>query len=189
MELNELNDVTSGWHSLGVSDTATIAVQSLHRREVGPSDTNNDDRAWHLRKLTDQVNSRWHVVDCTVSQEQEDLVLAHTHSRYDIVFELSQERSEQGWTTKTDLRECLSVGVDNSLDSNDVGISSVAIHGEAVVNTVLTKVTGNTSETEDGEAFVIVVGLNDHANVHESRLVLVVGTHEVKRVLTAGVTV
>jgi len=49
-----------------------------------------------------------------------------------------------------------------------------------VDDTVLTKVTGNTAETEDREAFVIVVRLNNSANVQESSLVLVALTQEMK---------
>lgn len=49
--------------------------------------------------------------------------------------------------------------------------------------------TGDSTEAEDWEAPVIVVGLNDTTNIDKSRLILVAGTHEVERVPVAGVTV
>ena len=102
------------------------------------------------------------------------MVLVLTHSGLDVAHELGKQRCEQGWTCKTDVRECSSVGVNNCLDSVDVRILSVTIHGKAVVYTILTKMTRNTAKTEDSKESVIVIWFNNCTDIQDSLLILVV---------------
>ena len=90
VELHELDDIASGCLSSRVTKTASIAIEGLHRREISPADTNDDDRAWHLCKLADQVNGLWHVVDGTIGEQEQDLVLVHAICRLNIVSKLGE---------------------------------------------------------------------------------------------------
>ena len=44
-KLDKLNDVSVAWLASGVSKTASIAIELLHLGEIGPTDSDNDDRA------------------------------------------------------------------------------------------------------------------------------------------------
>jgi len=180
VELYKLNDVPSCSLASRVSETATIAIKLLHCRKICSSNTNDDDGAWHLSQLTDQVNRLRHVMDDTIGEQKKDLVLVCAQLRLNIVLELRQERSEEGWTSEANLGECLPVCIDNSLDSKNIWVLWVAIHGKAVVNTIDAEMSRNTTESKDWEASIVVVWLNNSTDIEESSLVLVVSTHVMK---------
>ena len=74
VELDELDDVSSDLLAGLVCQTAIIAIELLHRREISVTHTDNDDRAWQLSKLVDQVLGSRHVMDSAVSEEEQDLI-------------------------------------------------------------------------------------------------------------------
>ena len=79
VEFHELHDVAHGRNAGRVSEATTVAIESLHRPEVGATDADNDDGAGHLGELTDQVDSLRHVMDGAIGQQKKDLVLILIH--------------------------------------------------------------------------------------------------------------
>ena len=71
----------------------------------------------------------------------------------------------------------------------DRRILRVAVHCEAVVNTVDTQVPGDTTESKDWEQFVRVVWFNDLANIGDSTLVLVLSSKVMERTRCAWLTI
>ena len=57
-----------------VCQTAIIAIELLHRGEISVTHANDDNRAWVLGKLVDQVLGSGHVMDSAVCEEKKDLV-------------------------------------------------------------------------------------------------------------------
>ena len=119
-------------------------------------------------------------MDGSIGKKEQNLVLVHALGRIHIVQELLEKRGEQGRSSKADLRECLPVSIDDALDADDLWILGVSIHGKAVTDSVDAKMAWNTAKSEYWEAPVIVVGLNDNSNVHESGFILVIASHVVK---------
>lgn len=110
------------------------------------------------------------------------------HGR-DIVFEFLQKWREKGWTAKTNAWQSLSVGRHDLIDSEDLWIRRVAVHGKAVVHRVDSKMARNTSKTEDWERLVKIVWLDDLTNISESGLVLVVLAEVMERAGVGGLAV
>ena len=67
------------------------------------------------------------------------------------------------------------------MDPINARIASVSVDSEAMVYAILTQVSWDTSEAEEGEGLVHVVRLDDLANVPNGSLVLVVRAHIVER--------
>ena len=110
-KLHELHNVPETWPALIVSEHAAITVKFFHSAEVSIADSDNDDGGRQGRQLDQELLCPWHVVDAAVSQEQKDLVdWSSCSSRLDTLKELLEEWSEEGGPTKSNLRECLSVG-------------------------------------------------------------------------------
>ena len=116
-------------------------------------------------------------MDSAISQQEQDLVLVLTLRRLNVILELGEQWGEQSWTTKADLGQSLPVGIDDALDGDDVRVLRVTIHRETVADTVDAGVARNATEAENGEASVVVVRLNDGANVEDGSLVLIISTH------------
>lgn len=71
----------------------------------------------------------------------------------------------------------------------DLRILRVAVHCEAVVNTVDAQVPGDTTESKNWEQFVRVVWLNDLANIVNSTLVLVLSSKVMEGTWCAWLTI
>ena len=106
--------------------------------------------------------------------------MVHALRGLDIVLELAEKRGKQGRSSESDLRECLPVGIDDALNSFDLWILSITVHGKAVADSIDAKMARDTAKTEHWEASVIIVGLNDDSDVHESGLILVITSHVVE---------
>ena len=78
------------------------------------------------------------------------------------------------------MRECLPVSVDDALDAFDLWILSVSVHSKAVADSIDAKMARDTAKAEYREGPVMIVGLNDNSDVHESGLILIVASHVVK---------
>jgi len=153
--LNELDDIPLGCVTSVVSEDGTVSIEFLHGAEVCVADTDDNDGAWHAGKLDDQSLGGRHVVDCSISQEKEDLV-DHTllHGCLHAHLELLEKWCEQGRAAETDLWECLSVSCEDVLDGENLRVRGVAVHGEAVIYTINTHVSWNSTEAEEWEHLV-----------------------------------
>ena len=129
-------------------------------------------------------------MDCSISQEKEDLV-DHTllHSCLHAHLELSEEWCEIGRTSEANLRECLSVSCKNVLDCEHLRVCWVSVHGEAVIDTVDTHVSWDTTESEEREHLVAIIRLNDLADLPNRSFVLVIRTEIMERRRRGWVTV
>jgi len=58
-----------------------------------------------------------------------------------------------------------------------------------MIYTILSKMSRNATKTENWEASVIVVWLNDDTNVHKSSFILVIASHVVQRIRIARFSV
>lgn len=112
-------------------------------------------------------------MDSTVCEQEQNLVLVHAHRRPHVVSELGEKRAEHGWATEFNLRERLSVGLNDALDASNVWVRGIAVNCEAVADILEAHMVRNAPEAEDREASVVVVRLNDAADVHECCFVLV----------------
>ena len=87
--LDELDDIAGGFLTLAVAETLTVAIKFFHGAEIGPADTNDDDRARKVSKLDNNIYRFLHVMDSTISQEQQDLVGMRGHHRLNVITKLS----------------------------------------------------------------------------------------------------
>ena len=154
VEFDKLDDIASSWDTARVAKAAIVSIEFFHCAEIGIAHSNDDDRAWHLRQFADEVNSLRHIMDSSIGQEQQNLVASSLAHRLHVIFELSQEWSKKGWTSKADLGESRPIRLHNVLDSNDLGVLRVAIHRETVVGRVQVEVAWDASEAENWEATV-----------------------------------
>ena len=74
VELDKLHDVASYSLSLLIAKWSIVAIKLFHSRKVSIAHTNNDDGARILSKLVDQIFSPCHVVDCSISEQEKDLI-------------------------------------------------------------------------------------------------------------------
>ena len=88
------------------------------------------------------------------------------HHRSHILEELGEEGCKQGWTSKTDLRQSLTICLNDAINSDNFRVCSISIHGEAVAHAINSKMTRNAAKTENWEASVSVIGFHDRSNVH-----------------------
>ena len=65
--------------------------------------------------------------------------------------ELLQERSEKSWSPEADVRECLAIRIDDTLDGLDFRVPHITVDREAVTNPVCSHVSWNTSKAEKWE--------------------------------------
>jgi len=100
-----------------------------------------------------------------------------------------KKRAEESGTSKTDLRECLAVRCKDLLDTVDLWLGWVAVHSKAVIDTVDSKVTRDTTEAKDWKQFIRIIWLNNLTNVEDSALILVLSTEEMKRLRRTWLTI
>ena len=74
IELDELDDVSGYELAVGVSEADLVAVQLFHEGEISVAHANDDDGAGKLGQVVDGILSSRHIVDCTVCEQQEDMV-------------------------------------------------------------------------------------------------------------------
>ena len=111
--------------------------------------------------------------------------------RGDIVPKLSQQRSKEGRTVKLDLGNCLLVCIDYIENaSSDFRVCGVSVKWEAVGNTTNAHVVWNSTETENWEAPIEIVWLDDATHIHK-RLFVLVGarTHVMEGIRQSWVTI
>ena len=75
VELDELNDIARDELTHRVAKTTIVAIEFFHEGEVCVSNADNDDRAWEIAQLVNGILGRSHVMDGSISQDKEDLVL------------------------------------------------------------------------------------------------------------------
>lgn len=144
-----------------------------------------------MRELLDDVASSRHVVNDTVGEQQQHGVSSVAFNRVHESQKFCQQRSEKRRSTETDLGQRHAVGFKDTLNTGNVWVAAVAVHCEAVIRLVFTKMARNTAKSKDREHAIVIVGLNDTATVHDSHLILIhlLATGEMKRVRFRGVTV
>lgn len=75
LKLNKLNNIArADLSSSGIFEWFVITVKSDHVREFFVADTNDNNGYGHVSTLTDLVDNLLHIVDFTVSQNEQDLV-------------------------------------------------------------------------------------------------------------------
>lgn len=75
VELDELDDIARDELTHRVTEAAVVAIELFHEGEVCVSNTDNDDRAGEITQLVYGILGRSHVMDGSISQDKEDLVL------------------------------------------------------------------------------------------------------------------
>ena len=112
-------------------------------------------------------------MDAPIRQKKQDLILLRLDSRLNVSHEFGQQWCEQGRPAQPDLRQRVPVRLHYVLDAADAGVARVAIHGEAVVHRVDTEVAWNATEAKHREASVLVVRLDDLADIVQRQLILI----------------
>ena len=133
-----------------------------------------------LRQLVNDISGCRRVVNHTVGQQKEDLVLVRSLLGAHQVEEFGQEGSEKSGTTKADLRERLTVYGRDLLDTCNRWILWVSIEGEAVTNSINANVPWDTSKSKDREHSVVIVRFDDLTYIEDGSLVLIVLTQIMK---------
>ena len=122
VEAHKLDNIALSHFSL-VTQTTTIAIKLLHGGEVCISNTNNDDGAGELGKRNDCIDRGRHVMNSSISEDQQDRIRVVVHDRLDELFELAEEWAEVGRTRQLNGQEGLLVHLDNILDVLDLRVS------------------------------------------------------------------
>ena len=104
-------------------------------------------------------------MDASIGQEQQDLVLICIHCRLNILHELGEQGTKKSRTSQSNLGQCLSVGLNDCLDSTNVRISWIAIHRKAVIHRVQTQVTWNSTKSEHRKTPVSIIWLDYRSHV------------------------
>ena len=89
----ELDNVAFGKSTIGLQ-AATISVKFLHASETFVTDSNDNDGAGKLRHWYDQLFGCGHVMNLAISQEEQDLILAHRHLWLNIGSEVFEQGCE-----------------------------------------------------------------------------------------------
>ena len=139
-EGHELHDV--GLHILFVSlgvERHLVSVKDIHALEVVAAHAYNDDTQGEVAASHDLVNCLLHVIDDSVGDDQQDLVLL-VHLIYllalcHIVDELNYW-SKVGWAVEIHIFQGILVGLNNAVKTIDFRVENVAIQGEAMRSTV-----------------------------------------------------
>ena len=133
-----------------------------------------------MGQLVDRVPSRWHVVDRPIGQDEQDWVLSRSHDRLRILFEFFKNGSEVCRATESNRSNCMFVSFNYVMNARDVGVRRVAIDCKAMADIVQSHVTRYSTEAEYGEASIVVVRLNNLANIVQGLLVLICKTFTIK---------
>ena len=88
------------------------------------------------------------------------------HYRSHILEELGEEGCEQSRTSKTNLRQSLTISLNDAINSDNFRVCRVSIHGEAVAYAINSKMTRNATKTENWEASVSIIWFNDCSDIH-----------------------
>ena len=80
-ERYKLYDVSLGDMSIMVSQQASVAVKSIHCREVSRADADNDDGEWQRWRVDDRSHCVRHVRDGTVRYYQQHKVILQSNAK------------------------------------------------------------------------------------------------------------
>ena len=130
-------------------------------------------------------------MDGAIGQNQQDRVLLGTHHRLDILPKLLQDRSEQSRPAQPNLLYRVLVCLNDLGHADDIRVLSVAIDSEAMTDRIGAHVPRYPSKSKDWEAAVVVIRLDDLADVPQRLLVhvLIPVAIEMERTHLSGVTV
>ena len=121
-------------------------------------------------------------MDSSIGQQKQNVVGVRASLGADVLIELIQKWSKVCWTSKADRRQCVPVSCKYLLDASwDLWILWITIDCKAMVHTIYAHVPRNTTEAEDWEALVVVIGLDDLANLPDCCFILVVVPKVVER--------
>lgn len=174
---HELGDVTSCIVSAGRQNLA-VTVQVLHLGEVGTADADDNDRHWRVGGGNDGGLGGVHVVDGTISQDEQDgvLLIRRTELTRCDVIRGTEQRSEQRRSGENHIVDgslvdrlhafdalgfCLSTGLQTEAVLHGQELSIVSFH--------------TSSEAEDRICLVSVVRLQDVSHGTEGFLVVIDG--------------
>lgn len=191
LELDELDDVALCESSCGASKESAIAVELIHHSEVCVTHSHNNDAARQRGSFHNEVLGSRHVVDCSVGQDQQNVVLQRVTLRAltHVGDKLSEDWPEKSWTPKANVALSFSVSNHDVLDALNLRRGNISVKREAVVDSVYTHVSGDATEAEHGEHGRLVVGLDNTSNAVNSAFILVVLAQEVERGRIAGLSV
>jgi len=169
-----------------------VTVEDVHVAEVGiaHSDDNDSDR---LRRATDDLVNRFlHVVDDTVGEQEQDvvlLVLLVHNFRLSNVVDLAQDFSKMRRPVQLSVLDGMLVDSDHLVESVHTRVEDVSVESEAVRGALGV---GRNSATKaiQVDLLAAVVELEDAANIFDGLQVLVVvGVEVMKRISALRVTV
>lgn len=122
--------------------------------------------------LTNDFFGGWHVVDWTISQNNEDHVLVGGLAGLTDFDDFSEERGEQSGAWKFNILQTLGVGLQDATHFIHVGVFRVHVHREAVQH-LIGQLLHFGPETEQWNHFVMVVVNHNLAHISNGTLILV----------------
>ena len=157
-------DIAIAGFCIGIAKYATIAIKLLHHGEVGVADAHYDYRAGEEGELLDNILRLFHIMDGTVCQYQQNLVLWLTLLAPYHLVELLQKRRKESWAHQPDLRQSLDVSICHTFYRVNCRVLRIADDWEAVRSLLHAHGPVHATETKHWETSVGVIGLTDSAH-------------------------
>ena len=136
VEGDELNDISGHVLAEGARvERLIVAIERLHRLEVGVTHTNDDDGQGVLGATHNLVNGLVHVADYAISNDDQDVeLLIHLGDlvRFDIAIDLINDIGEVSRAVQLAAIESTLIALYDLLDTIDTWVEDVAVEGEAV---------------------------------------------------------
>lgn len=133
-----------------------VRIKDIHRGEVSRTNTNYDDGKGVVTSTHDFIDSSLHVIDDSVSDDQQDVVLLVCLGdclRLGHLIHQVQDRSKVSRSIQIDRVNGFFVGFNYTVDSIDLRVKYVAVQGETVVGSLGVWRHGGT-EAEHRDLFV-----------------------------------
>ena len=175
--LNELYTVAKCHLTRRSSDEGarTISVEEVHLREIGSTDSNDNDTARTSRAPDDKLFGSRHVMDDSISEKDKSLVhfVSLKSLSFHMLYKSSQNASKHGRATKFDLRKSTSVHAHDVLHELDFRLLRVTVQREAMADSRGAHVVGNTTKSENREALIKIVRFKDATHLEHSSFILI----------------
>ena len=130
-------------------------------------------------------------MDGSVGQDQHDRVLLGIPEAVNVVQELVKNRSEKGRSAHSNPIDRILVCFDDVWHASDVWVLRITIHWEAMTDLIYAHEARHTTEAKDWETTIVIVWLDNQADIPERLLVLihVALTAKVQRAHLAWMTI
>lgn len=152
-----------------------IGIQLVHRREVSTANAHNNNGQGQAGSSHNLVNSRLHVIDDTVGNDQQNVVLLvllrNIHLLGHVINQLEQG-AKVGRAVKVSAVDSVLVGVHDTLDAVTLRVEDITVQGEAMIG-LRSVGRDRCAEAQRWDLLITVVVLQDIANRSDSVEVLV----------------